>query len=365
MQFPVYLACLLLAQPGEALRFRAVDKGVVEVVATLSGEQQKQIAPGKVAGDLGESWLRLCIVDPKTDKPGPPMFGAYRRENSDLVFRPRAGLEPSQLYRAYFGPAGGAVRTNDYRVTPLNGGAPATVTKIYPTSSVLPANHLKFYVYFSHPMRGGQDIFKQIEILDSAGNALGDVWLTDELWDETGQVLIIYIHPGRIKWGVILREVFGPVLYPDRDYTFVVRGSMVDAGGQKLGKDVMTKFRTVAEDRVRIELGEWKVQAPKAGGTMPLRVTFPKSLDHKSLERFLAIEDSKGETVAGKMAIGQDEKSWSFVPARPWQDQDYRLKVNGRLEDAAGNTPLRPFDLDLTAPAPPEQRLDISFRPIP
>src|SRR4029077_18832708 len=102
------------------------------------------------------------------------------------------------------------------------------------------------------------------------------------------------IHPGRIKWGVILREVFGPVLYPDRDYTFVVRGSMLDANGQKLGKDVMKKFRTTAEDRVRIELSEWKLQAPKAGATMPLLVTFPKSLDHKSLEHFLAIEDSKG-----------------------------------------------------------------------
>src|SRR5262249_53867829 len=153
-----------------------------------------------------------------------------------------------------------------------------------------------------------------IQILDAKGEPLDNVWLADELWDENGQVLIIYIHPGRIKWGVILREVFGPVLYPDRDYTFVVRGEMLDGNGQKLGKDVMRKFRTTAEDRVRIELGEWKVQAPKANTTAPLVVTFQKSLDHKALERFLAIEDSKGAPVSGKMAVGQDEKSWSFVP---------------------------------------------------
>src|SRR5262249_8600527 len=102
MQFSVYLTCLLLAQPGDEPRFRAVEKGAVEVVATLAGKLHKTIPTGSVPGELGESWLRLCIVDPKTDKPGPAMFGAYRRENDDLIFRPRAGLEPGHLYRAYF-----------------------------------------------------------------------------------------------------------------------------------------------------------------------------------------------------------------------------------------------------------------------
>ncbi len=363
VQFPVYLACMLLAQPGDAPRFRTVDKGVVEAVAALTGEERKLIPSGSVPGELGESWLRLCIVDPKTDKPGPAMFGAYRRDKDDLIFHPRAGLEPGHLYRAYFGPAGGAVRTKDYRVAPTHDGKPAVVTKIYPSSGVLPANVLKFYIYFSQPMRGGQDIFKQIQILDSKGEPLDNVWLADELWDENGQVLIIYIHPGRIKWGVILREVFGPVLYPDREYTFVVRGDMLDANGQKLGKDIMKRFRTTAEDRVRIELGEWKLGAPKEGSAAPLVVTFQKSIDHKSLERFLAIHDGKGQVVVGKTSVGQDEKAWSFIPALPWQDQEYRLKTNGRLEDVAGNTPLRPFDLDLKSPAPPAQQLDIPFRP--
>jgi hypothetical protein len=107
------------------------------------------------------------------------------------------------------------------------------------------------------------------------------------------------------------------------------------------------------------------VQPPKAGTTQPVTVLFSKSLDHKSLQRFLTIEGAGAKAVAGVATTGKDEKSWSFTPTQPWGPQDYRLVVNGRLEDVAGNTPLRPFDMDLEAPAPSAQRLDISFRPTP
>jgi hypothetical protein len=362
MKITLYVACLLVAQAPSEVQFRNLDQGKLEVVAPVSAAQQKAMARGKLTADQGEAWLRLCLLDPETNKPGPAMLGSYQRDNADLVFRPRFGVEPGRTYRAFFGPIHGPTATKDYRAPLRNGGTPAAVVKIYPTADVLPANHLKFYVYFSQPMRGGKDIFSQIEILDRDGNAIPDAWLADELWDETGQVLIIYIHPGRIKWGLVLRDVLGPVLRPDHEYSFVVRGDMVDANGHKLGKDVAKKFRTSAEDRQRVNLGAWQVQPPKAGTLQPLSVSFRKSLDHKSLERFLAIRDGQGSSVAGRIATGKDEISWSFTPAQPWKNEDYHLLVNGRLEDVAGNTPLRPFDLDLQAPTPPAQRLNILIR---
>jgi hypothetical protein len=67
--------------------------------------------------------------------------------------------------------------------------------------------------------------------------------------------------------------------------------------------------------------------------------------------------------VGGKVTVGADERSWSFEPARPWDAAAYTVTVNGKLEDVAGNTPLRPFDMDLQAPVPPPQRRAIAFRP--
>ena len=140
---------------------------------------------------------------------------------------------------------------------------------------------------------------------------------------------------------------------------------MVDANGQKLVKDMTKKFRTTAEDRVRIELSDWTIKPAKAGTSEPLIVQFPKILNHKSLESALAIVDGEGKAIAGKSAVGKEEKSWSFTPSHPWAGLEHRLTVGARLEDVAGNTPMRPFDLDLRALPPPAQRLDLPFRPQP
>ena len=363
MLIPYVLCGMLLAQPAPALRFHMTAGGRMEVVAPLSAAQEKAIPKGVLSAAQGEAWLRLCLINAKTKMAGPPMLGTYRHDPASLIFSPRFGLEAGKSYRAYFGRRGDRVITKDYHFASHNSNARPTVVKILPSSDVLPANVLKFYIYFSRPMRGGQDIFKQLEILDADGNVVSDAWLTDEIWDKSGQVLILYIHPGRIKWGVVLRDVLGPVLLPGRDYTFVVRAEIADAEGRKLGVDVRKRFRTTAEDRVRIELKKWRVAKPQAGTTQPLTVHFSKAIDHKSLERLLTVRDAAGQTIPGKITLGKDEKSWLFVPVHPWQARDYRLVVDGRLEDAAGNTPHRPFDMDLEAPVPPPQRLEIPFRP--
>src|SRR5262249_50308755 len=160
-------------------------------------------------------------------------------------------------------------------------------------------------------MRGGADIFKQIEILDASGKPIEAPWLCDEIWGEEDQCLILYIHPGRIKWGVLLRELLGPVLIPDREYTLVLRGDMIAANGRRLGKDVSKKFRTTAEDRTRINLADWKLEPPVAGTKAPLKVHFNKSLDQKSLLRFLSVCDENSKAIKGTITIGPAEKGWS------------------------------------------------------
>jgi hypothetical protein len=353
------IACYLLAQPAD-LRFQKVEGGI-EVVAPLSAELKAKLPAGKWTQEQGEEWLRVCLVDGKTGKAGPAMFGAYERHGSDLIFRPRFALEPGQLYRASFGPEKQTVIA-EHRVPSRTAGEAVRVVKVYPTADVLPANHLKFYVYFSQPMRGGQAMFEQFAILDEDGKEVYDPWLHDEIWDEKENCLIIYIHPGRIKWGIILRELLGPVLLPEKRYTFVIRGAILDAEGRPMGKDYVKKFRTTAEDRKRIAVDDWKLTSPVAGTREPVELRFATSIDHRSLGRLLSILDASGQRVAGAVEIGKDEKTWAFRPERPWANQEYRVTVDPGLEDVAGNTPRRPFDLDLKAPPLPAPTLERPFR---
>jgi hypothetical protein len=290
------------------------------------------------------------------------MLGKYRRAGNELTFLPRFPLSAGATYRASLKLAGGTTSL-DYRVPAPAAKAPPRVVKIYPTADVLPANHLRFFIFFDRPMRGGKELFKHLAILDDKGKEIDEPWLVDEIWDEANNCLILYIHPGRIKWGVDLRELLGPVLYEKRSYALVVRGEWTDLDGNKIGKDTVKKFRTTAEDRVRIELSDWKLAAPTAGARDAVTLTLPKSVDYRSLQTGLTVLNAKGEVVAGAVAIGKDEKSWQFTPAAPWQAGPHRVRVSPDLEDVAGNTPARPFDMDLLTPRRPPQKLEFEFTP--
>jgi hypothetical protein len=357
----VCAAALLLAQTPADVRFQKAD-GTTEVVAALPAAPQAKLPTGKLTQEQGEEWLRVCRVDPKSGKAGPPMLGSYQRRDMDLVFRPRFPLEPGQLYRAQLGPDKQAT-TADYRVPSAAPSEPARVVNVYPTGDVLPANHLKFYIYFSQPMRGGKELFNEFAILDADGKEVYDPWLHDEIWDEKAGCLILYIHPGRIKWGVLLRELLGPVLLPDRRYSFRIRGALLDAEGRPMGKDYTKKFRTSAEDHTRVKVEDWKLVAPQAETREPLVVAFPRRLDHKSLERFLTITNAAGKRVDGAIEIGKEEKSWTFRPAQPWTEPEYRLNVDPDLEDVAGNNLRRPFDTEVNTSLPAAPQLHVTFRP--
>ena len=353
----------LLVQPGETpLRFH-VGKESTRVVAMLPTDKATKLPMGRLTAEQGEELLTVRLVDEQAKNAGPAMLGKYERKDNELAFTPRFRLGAGQLYRADFHHPD-KLYTVDYRVPKAEAKAPPKVVKIYPTSNLLPANHLKFYIYFDRAMRGGKELFKQIVLVDDKGKEIDDPWLIDEIWDEENHCLIIYIHPGRIKWGVELRELMGPVLYEKRNYSLVIRGSLTDLDGNKIGKDVVKKFRTTPEDRVRIDLTKVKIEPAVAGTSERVVVTFPKAIDHRSLQRFVRITDDQGIAIKGQVEIGQDEKTWALLPKGNWQNRRYYLDIEPELEDVAGNTPIRPFDLDLKAPKLPDQKLRLHFKSI-
>ena len=353
---------LLFAQGTDApLCFEATPAGR-QVVARLPAEFAGTLPAGRLTQQQGEAILTLSLLTGKTKLPGPAMLGKYERTGNELTFTPRFPFSAGATYRASL-KAGGRTASLNYSMPVPAAKAPPKVVKIYPSADVLPANHLRFYIYFDRPMRGGKELFKHLVILDDKGKEVDEPWLIDEIWDEDNNCLILFIHPGRIKWGVELRELMGPVLHEKRAYTLVVRGAWTDLEGNKLGKDTIKKFRTTGEDRVRIELGDWKLTAPKAGTRDAVALTLSKSVDYRSLQTGLTVTNAKGQVIAGAIAIGKDEKSWRFTPTQPWQAGRHRVSVSPDLEDVAGNTPARPFDMNLLAPRQRAQKLHFEFEP--
>jgi hypothetical protein len=356
-----YCALVIALIPAE-IHFTPLSGATkFEVVADLPPKLAAKLAAAKIDQEAGQAVLEVRLV--QSGKEGPPMLGTYLVRKEQLVFDPRFGLQPEKTYRARLRLPGEKPVELDYTV-PARAAAPAPeVVGVWPTAKAVPANMLRFYVQFSRPMRGGSEIFDQIQLVDASGKIVEEPWLRDELWNEDGSLLILYIHPGRIKWGVLLRLLMGPVLHPDRAYNLVIRESMRDADGRRLGKDFVKAFRTAPENRARIDLSKWRLEAPERGTRAALNLAFPAPVDHLGLERYLKVMDGHGDLVPGKIEVAQQGCSWSFVPVVAWADQAYTLKVDERLEDIAGNTPTRPFDVDLEAPVPAPQRLTFSFKP--
>lgn len=354
---------LLAALLGNTPSLKVVpgDTGRVAVVAELSVDQVATLPEGTVARKPGRSVLTFAIVE-ADGRPGSPMLGDYKREGSRLTFTPRFRLTAGSLYAAKLHLSRTRTLTVTHRVAPVSPQGRAQVTDVFPAAETLPANSLKFYIHFSTPMREGRAIFDRIHLLDAGGKKVLDPWRRTELWTEDARRFTLWIHPGRVKQGVNLREEFGPVLHPGRKYTLLIEQSVQSQNGQPIQKAYRKEFRTVPDDRSRPLPQNWKLTLPPAGTRTPLRIAFGEPLDHALVMRCVEIRTARGQHVECGMTLQNKDSVVLLTPSVPWFQTDYRLVVDPILEDLAGNTPARIFDTDLTEKSGPEPRLQIPFR---
>jgi len=297
----------------------------------------------------------------------PPVQGSYRFTNNRLVFEPLFPLQAGVNYHAVFEPAK-AVRPpagtsfdvieTILRIEKPKAKPETIVSQVYPTANSLPENLLKFYLHFSAPMSQGK-VYSHIHLLNARNEKidLPFLELDEELWNPDGTRLTILFDPGRIKSGLLPREQDGPVLREGNSYTLKIDTTWPDAAGAPL-KQGFTKFFIVAAPDVGMPSpARWKMTAPEAGSINPMTLDFPEPLDHALLQRLLWIEDAGKHAVEGQVQVGNVERQWAFVPNQAWKDGDYRVVIGTGLEDLAGNSVARPFEVDRV------QRPDDEFVP--
>jgi len=358
----LWLLSLTCAADEDALlRFVPGEETTRVHVAARVPPEVSRLLPDELEPRDARRFLQLRLVRSE-ESLGPPIFGEYRREKGRLIFEPRHALVPGERYRAAL-EFGETRVTRDYRVPERKEAEPPRVLAVYPSTPALPSNHLKFYIHFSRPMREGREIFERIRIEHADGRVVPDAWRRTELWSDDARRLTLWIHPGRVKTGLQLRDELGPVLEPGRKYKLVIDGTLRGAQGQPLGNAFAKEFRTAEADRARPLPQKWKLTRPAAGTREPLRLEFGEPLDRALLERFFEVRDSKERPVPGEIVVADHETVWIFRPESPWKPGEHAVHVEETLEDLAGNTPRRLFDRDLHRPHGPEPQLRLPFRP--
>jgi hypothetical protein len=297
---------------------------------------------------------------------GPALLGSYRIEEGVLRFEPRFPLVRGVRYRVVFDPARVPSRAA-LKEKPIEKEIllakpktdPTVVTQVYPTADRLPENQLKFYLHFSAPMSKG-DSYKHIKLLDEKGEAVFVPFLEleQELWNGDATRLTVFCDPGRIKRGLRPREEDGPVLEEGKSYTLVIERGLEDANGNPLKEEFRKKFKALAPDDKQPDPKNWKIKAPAAGTLAPVIVTIPKGLDHALLERLVWVADAKGQKPAGKVTISEHETVWQFTPEKAWAAGTYQIVADTRLEDLAGNSIAKPFEVDVFHPVQKEVKTE-------
>jgi hypothetical protein len=341
---------------GAAIEVR--DAGKAVDVTGLTAEAVDALAHADWKADEWRALFALYVEPADGSDPTrrPPVLGAYHVVDGTLRFTPRFALSPGVHYRAVFHPARvpGAKKGADIvkaLFVPKPSSEPAAVQAVYPTADVLPENLLKFYLRFTSPMSRGE-AYQRIHLLDADGKEINQAFLElgEELWNPDGKRFTLLFDPGRIKRGLTPREDLGPVLESGKTYTLVIDRDWKDANGEPLKDGFKKKFRTAAADETPPNPKTWRLEPPAAGEKAPLTVTFPKAMDHALSLDMLWVTDGDGRKIAGDVAVTESETRWRFTPRAPWAVGSYRLVADTRLEDLAGNSLGRRFEVDETHP---------------
>ncbi|MEE2686441.1 MAG: hypothetical protein VYB09_09025 [Planctomycetota bacterium] len=289
----------------------------------------------------------------------PPVAGHYRFEGNRVEFRPAFPLLPGQQYTGHFHPAmipelAGLTEPVEVPFTTPGIPGPQTtprILSIYPSGDLLPANHLKFYVFFSEPMRQG-DIFGYFSLLDrTTGKHVPRPFRHTELWSPDEQRLTLWFHPGRQKTGVNLNVELGAILQQGHQYELQINPEWTSRKGVPLAEGAQKSFRSGPPDHQQPDPKHWLLTLPAAGSRSPLRCDMLEPLDWSLAHRVIHVRGPmpEKERLDGETTLDRDNRVLQFTPRARWSPGDYQLAVGVILEDLAGNSVARPFEVDVTS----------------
>lgn len=362
----VFTGAALLACAGEkkpielrvGLDPASADFGSVEVWG-LPPSLRKAL--GQVAPQ-DEGWSKALTVKATSgDEAVPPLAGRYTIAKSGcLKFVPRFSPEGPLSYRIRLDPAALAklagkgegsdtVQQWSFRLPGRPTPAPSTtIAAIYPSTTVVPANQLRWYVEFSSPMREGESA-QYVHLVDRNGREVDGSFLTvkQELWNPDRTRITLFFDMGRVKRAIRTRVEKGPVLKPGQHYTLRIDAGWHDARGALLMEGLVHRFQAGPEDHEPVIPRHWSLLAPPIGSRGPLKLDFGEPLDHALASQLIAVTGSDDTAVPGNIRLRNHDREWQFTPEAPWLAGSYKVHISPALEDLAGNRVGHVFDADL------------------
>jgi hypothetical protein len=360
----VVLAAACSRTPSIEISFLGTSQPTAIEISGLPGRDVNALQKAALSRDQWQQILNVTVAGATI-----PIAGDYAVVDGMLRFTPMYGFDPGRPIEVRFDPSRipGADPADPWRAQKQEVLAPAAkplqpataVSRVYPSGGEVVANMLRFYIEFSGPMGQGSPL-EQIRLVDEHGKEVVDPFLPVEagFWTPDRTRFTLFFDPGRVKRGIKPNRDMGRALIPGKRYALVIDEGWLDGQGRTLKSEYRHEFTVRPPIEHPLDESRWIVEAPAAGTTEPLQVTFPWPLDYGLLNRAFSVRRGDVE-VAGAVAIGPRESRWRFTPKDPWTAGDHTLVALTLLEDPAGNRLGRAFEV--RQPVPERELVEVPF----
>ena len=197
--------------------------------------------------------------------------------------------------------------------------------------------------------RGDVFGFLRLVEIDKEGREVAEVpepFREVELWDETFTRMTLWLHPGRQKPGVNLNFDIGPILEQGKRYRLEVAPDWEFEDGQGItGEDkdaVHFEFVAGPMDDEQPKPANWTVEWLERRF---IEIQTGEAVDPVSASKRIAFIHESGAQVKVLDVLAESERV--VVYSEDWKAGKYRMIIDPALEDLAGNSIARPFNLNL------------------
>lgn len=274
-----------------------------------------------------------------------PLLGSYSKIEDTIFFEPQFELGERLSFSVNFSYKNNTVKKL-YKTKPIDNSIiqEIDVKEIYPRDNKIPKNILTFYVEFPVPMIEDESVYRQVNLLDENKKIIPHVWYNKARWI-SDKVMMLMIHPGRIKKGISEYNNLGEIFTVGKKYYLEIPNNIKTVNKNSKLKSVIKEFEIISPLNTCPKVLERKLNNPKKNTFDKLKIAFDSPIDFFSAQIGISIKSYDSDiAVEGKIIPGSEDTEWYFVPAKPWTKKKYTLIFNRYVSDPSGNSLIKPFE---------------------
>lgn len=274
-----------------------------------------------------------------------PLLGTYSKEEDTIFFEPQFEMGDGLSFNAHFYYKNDTVKT--FYKTPsinLNIGNEIVIKEVFPRSNEIPKNILTFYVEFSEPMLEDESAFRYVNLYNENKEIIPHVWLNKSRWI-SDTILMLMIHPGRIKSGIKYYDNLGDVFYVGKKYYLEITDKTKPLHRDLKVKPFIKEFKIIEPTASSPKVLQNKFSIPRRNSKEKLKIVFDKPMDLYTIFGGISINIYNTDiNIQGKFMSGSNDTEWYFIPEKPWAEKKYTLIFNKYVSDPSGNGLIKPFE---------------------